>query len=197
MRTVGRIIFAAESSSFIRVLGHAAAGRKGHPGLLAFFQQDVAARHPYDIASVQEIHSNLSQCRPYPSVSETITGRPSGHIDAADTALLNLWNFRDSTLHQRVRPPDANVREKPLCRPIAEAQRLADWYRVLESRALRMDSPDEYHEELLRQADEMDRRGIICWQEWRDLRLEADAAYLRAVAGEDYRPVNPTSSSAK
>ena len=74
---------------------------------------------------------------------------------------------------------------------------LAAWYRVLESRALRMDSPDDYHEELLRQADEMERRGIICWQEWRDLRLEADAAYLRAVAGEDYRPVNPTSSSAK
>ena len=67
---------------------------------------------------------------------------------------------------------------------------LAVWYRVLEDRALRMDSPDDYHEELLRQADEMDRRGIICWQEWRDLRLEADAAYLRAVAGEDYRHVN-------
>ena len=27
---------------------------------------------------------------------------------------------------------------------------LAAWYRVLESRALRMDSPDDYHEELLR-----------------------------------------------
>ncbi|MNE60954.1 hypothetical protein D3C80_1561350 [compost metagenome] len=60
-----------------------------------------------------------------------------------------------------------------------------------------MGSPDDHHEELLRQADEMDRRGIICWQEWRDLRLEADAAYLRAVVGEDYRPVNPTSSSAE
>lgn len=58
-----------------------------------------------------------------------------------------------------------------------------------------MDSPDDYHEELLRQADEMDGRGIICWQAWRDRRLEADAAYLRAVAGADYRPVNPTRSS--
>ncbi|MFI8556305.1 hypothetical protein [Pseudomonas putida] len=74
---------------------------------------------------------------------------------------------------------------------------LAVWYRVLEDRALRMDSPDEYHEELLRQTDEMNRRGIICWQEWRDLRLEADAAYLRAVAREDYRPVKPRSSSAE
>ena len=42
----------------------------------------------------------------------------------------------------------------------------------------------------------MDRRGIISWQEWRDLRLEADASYLRAVAGEDYRTVNPTNSTA-
>lgn len=65
---------------------------------------------------------------------------------------------------------------------------LAAWYVLLENRALRMDSPDEYHEELLRQADEMDRRGIISWQEWCELRLEADAAYLRAVAGEDYHP---------
>lgn len=29
---------------------------------------------------------------------------------------------------------------------------------------------------------------MISWQEWRDLRLEADQAYLRAVAGEDYHP---------
>lgn len=63
---------------------------------------------------------------------------------------------------------------------------LALWYRVLEDKVLRMDSPDGYHEELLRQADEMDRRGIITWQEWRDLRIEADEAYLRVVAGEDY-----------
>lgn len=72
---------------------------------------------------------------------------------------------------------------------------LAAWYVLLESRALRMDSPDEYHEELLRQADEMDRRGIISWQEWRELRLEADAAYLRAVAGEDYHPCTPPTAS--
>jgi hypothetical protein len=32
----------------------------------------------------------------------------------------------------------------------------------------------------------MDRLGIVSWQEWRDLRIEADQAYLRAVAGEDY-----------
>jgi hypothetical protein len=49
-----------------------------------------------------------------------------------------------------------------------------------------MDCPDAYHDELLRLADEMDRLGIVDWQEWRDLRVEADQAYLRAVAGADY-----------
>lgn len=63
---------------------------------------------------------------------------------------------------------------------------LDSWHRALENCSLRMDCPDAYHEELLRQADEMDRRGIIDWQEWRDLRMTGDEAYLRAVAGEDY-----------
>lgn len=63
---------------------------------------------------------------------------------------------------------------------------LAAWQRALENRALRMDSPDAYHDELLRQSDEMDRLGILSWDEWRDLRREADVAYLRAVAGDDY-----------
>jgi hypothetical protein len=30
---------------------------------------------------------------------------------------------------------------------------------------MRMDCPDAYHDELLRQADEMDRLGIVTWQE--------------------------------
>ncbi len=47
-------------------------------------------------------------------------------------------------------------------------------------------APDAYHDELLRQSDEMDRLGILTWGEWRDLRREADDAYLRAVAGDDY-----------
>ncbi|KAI2684370.1 hypothetical protein [Pseudomonas sp. TNT3] len=65
---------------------------------------------------------------------------------------------------------------------------LGSWHRALENCALRMECPDAYHEELLRLADEMDRQRMISWQEWRDLRLEADQAYLRAVAGEDYHP---------
>jgi hypothetical protein len=56
----------------------------------------------------------------------------------------------------------------------------------LDNGALRRDCPDAYHEELLRQSDEMDRQGIITGQEWRDLRIEADQAYLRAIAGDDF-----------
>ncbi|WP_426234668.1 hypothetical protein [Pseudomonas sp. TWP3-2] len=64
---------------------------------------------------------------------------------------------------------------------------LDSWYRTFENCALRMDCPDSYHEELLRQADEMDRKCIVDWDEWRELRVAADQAYLRAVAGEDYQ----------
>jgi hypothetical protein len=60
------------------------------------------------------------------------------------------------------------------------------WHRALENRELRMECPDAYHDELLRQSDEMDRLGMLTNTEWCDLRREADAAYLRAVAGEDY-----------
>lgn len=60
------------------------------------------------------------------------------------------------------------------------------WHRALENLELRMECPDAYHDELLRQSDEMDRLGILTWGEWRDLRREADDAYLRAVAGDDY-----------
>lgn len=66
-------------------------------------------------------------------------------------------------------------------------QALDAWHRAFEDRALRMECPDAYHDELLRQSDEMDRKGIVSWDEWRDLRCAADEAYLRAIAGEDYR----------
>lgn len=65
-------------------------------------------------------------------------------------------------------------------------QALDTWHRTLQDRSLRMDCPDRYHEELLRQCDEMDRLGIITWQEWQELRREADQAYLHAIAGHDY-----------
>lgn len=64
---------------------------------------------------------------------------------------------------------------------------LSAWYRTLENRQLRMDCPDAYHEELVRQADEMERVGLVTWPELRDLRQQAGDAYLHAVTGKDYR----------
>ena len=77
---------------------------------------------------------------------------------------------------------------KSLFSPDQEAKLRAydRWHQVLDDCSLRMDSPDSYHEELLRQADDMDRLGVVTWQEWRELRIEADQAYLRAVPGADY-----------
>jgi hypothetical protein len=63
---------------------------------------------------------------------------------------------------------------------------LDSWYRAFENCSLRRECPDVHHEELLRLADEMDRQDIVSWEEWRDLRIEADQAYLHAVAGGDY-----------
>lgn len=63
---------------------------------------------------------------------------------------------------------------------------LESWHLALENSALRMNCPDAYHEELLRQADEMDRQHLVSWEEHRDLRKDADEAYLHAVAGSDY-----------
>ncbi|MDE1910078.1 MAG: hypothetical protein ACRESN_08315 [Pseudomonas sp.] len=60
------------------------------------------------------------------------------------------------------------------------------WHLTLEDCKLRRDCPDAYHDELLRQADELDRLGVVTWQEWWELRIAADQAYLRAVAGADY-----------
>ena len=65
------------------------------------------------------------------------------------------------------------------------------WHRALDDGTLRRHCPDAYNEELLRQADEVDRIGLVDWPEWRELRVRADQAYLRAVAGEDYHPARP------
>ncbi|MBI6939819.1 hypothetical protein JET76_00540 [Pseudomonas putida] len=74
-------------------------------------------------------------------------------------------------------------------------QGLAAWYRLLEDRLLRMECPDDYHAELARRADEMDRLGLISFREWRHLRVEAHRAYLDAVAGRDYPCSVPSQAS--
>lgn len=77
---------------------------------------------------------------------------------------------------------------KNLLTPAHERRLIAleSWHRAFANIALRRSCPDSYHEELLRQADEMDRLGIVGWEEWRDFRVEADQAYSLAIAGDDY-----------
>ncbi|WP_449432703.1 hypothetical protein [Pseudomonas putida] len=60
------------------------------------------------------------------------------------------------------------------------------WFATFDNHGLRRNCPSTYHEELLRQADEMDRLGLVEWTEWRDLRRLADRAFLKALAGGDY-----------
>lgn len=61
------------------------------------------------------------------------------------------------------------------------------WFSTFDNHALRNACPSAYHEELLRQADEMDRLGMIDWQQWRDLRQLADRSLQRALEGADYQ----------
>ena len=72
---------------------------------------------------------------------------------------------------------------------VAEQHRLnaiGAWRALLDDRALRMSCPNSYHDALVRSADELQRLRVISWEECRDLRFEADAAYLLAVAGADF-----------
>lgn len=68
----------------------------------------------------------------------------------------------------------------------AKLHPFARWHRPLDDCSLRMDCLDAHHEELLRQADEMDWLDVETRQEWRDLRVMADQAYLQQIAGADY-----------
>lgn len=61
------------------------------------------------------------------------------------------------------------------------------WFLRYDDVEQRRDCPSTHHEELLRQADEMDRLGLVDWHEWRDLRKLADRAFLKAIAGADYQ----------
>ncbi|RCL28517.1 hypothetical protein C6A77_06840 [Pseudomonas sp. AFG_SD02_1510_Pfu_092] len=62
------------------------------------------------------------------------------------------------------------------------------WFLLFDDLERRRECPSSHHEELLRQADEMDRLGLVPWQQWRDLRRLADRAFLKAIAGADYHP---------
>jgi hypothetical protein len=110
---------------------------------------------------------------------------------ASSSDVVNLFCGR--LLHQEISGWTSEMNAfKNLLTPAQETRlrALDAWHRALENRQLRMDCPDAYHDELLRQADEIDRLGIVTWTEWRDLRIEADQAYLRAIAGDDYQAGN-------
>lgn len=65
------------------------------------------------------------------------------------------------------------------------------WFALFDDQKQRRDCPSTYHEALLRQADELDRLGLVEWPQWRDLRRLADHAFLKAVAGADHHPATP------
>lgn len=62
------------------------------------------------------------------------------------------------------------------------------WFTLFDDLDLRRECPSTYHERLLREADELDRLGLVEWTQWCDLRRLADHAFLKAVAGADYHP---------
>ncbi|WP_439878647.1 hypothetical protein [Pseudomonas prosekii] len=112
-------------------------------------------------------------------------------VDPLNVKIVSPWRlifplvgFRELSLYYRVQL--ANHVEKfiamntckSLFSPDQEAMLRAydRWHRALDDCSLLMDYPDAYHHELLRQADEMDRIGIVTWQEWRELRIKADQA---------------------
>ncbi|WP_230387666.1 hypothetical protein [Pseudomonas guariconensis] len=84
-----------------------------------------------------------------------------------------------------------NAFNEPLERERRKRRAIDRWFTLFDDHTLRQDCPSTYHETLLRQADEMDRLGLLAWTEWRDLRRLADRAFLRAVAGADYHPATP------
>ncbi|RON47817.1 hypothetical protein [Pseudomonas frederiksbergensis] len=59
---------------------------------------------------------------------------------------------------------------------------LAAWYKLLRQPEIRMDS-EEHYDELLKAADEMERKGLINGAEWRVLVREAGVAFANSIQG--------------
>ncbi|MBK5553894.1 MULTISPECIES: hypothetical protein [unclassified Pseudomonas] len=64
----------------------------------------------------------------------------------------------------------------------AKQQALAAWYQLLRQPEIRMDS-EEHYDELLKAADEMERKGLINSAEWRVLVREAGVVFANSIAG--------------
>lgn len=59
---------------------------------------------------------------------------------------------------------------------------LAAWYKLLAQPEIRMDVEEQY-QELLKAAEEMERKGLISSAEWRTLVREAGVAFYSATEG--------------
>ncbi|MDQ0122989.1 hypothetical protein J2W17_001936 [Pseudomonas lini] len=63
-----------------------------------------------------------------------------------------------------------------------KAQALEAWYQLLKEPQIRMDAEEQY-DELLKAADEMERKGLINSVEWRVLVRQAGSAFANAIEG--------------
>lgn len=72
------------------------------------------------------------------------------------TLLIHQKYLWDSCSHELIQKPADAAQERRI-------RALDSWHRALENFSLRMDCPDAYNEELLRQADEMDRLGVYAF----------------------------------
>lgn len=63
-----------------------------------------------------------------------------------------------------------------------KARALDAWYQLLKEPQIRMDAEEQY-DELLKAADEMERKGLINGGEWRQLVQKAGVAFSNATEG--------------
>jgi len=87
---------------------------------------------------------------------------------------------------------EMNAFTKPVGAEQRRLEAITRWFVTFDDQAIRRNCPSSYHEELLRQADEMDRLDLIDWEAWRDLRRLADQSFMMAVAGADYHALTVT-----
>ncbi|MNY73047.1 hypothetical protein D3C86_2117320 [compost metagenome] len=64
----------------------------------------------------------------------------------------------------------------------SKQEALDAWYQLLKEPEIRMD-PEEQYDELLKAADEMERKGLINSVEWRGLVRQAGSAFANAIKG--------------
>lgn len=60
---------------------------------------------------------------------------------------------------------------------------LKAWHLLLQDDAYRLDRPDDFHQTLIKRADELVLRDVIDLQEWQKLKNAADSVYDRTIQG--------------